>query len=155
MPDDLRCSCGFAEKIGAALERIVSSTTYSGHRIFWDFHQGKLGYPWMNIKENKQGEMVVDAANSCDLSAAIMELSLKVKPPKPREREWRVGDVVMLKDEQSHMTNLERGKPYLISSVDEERGVCVRVGDDHEYSIGKSHYRNRTIEAEQAGEGKS
>ena len=149
MSDDLRCSCGFADKVEAALERIVSSTTHSGHRIFWDFHEGKLGYPWMNIKENKQGQMVVDVANSCDLPAAIFELADKVDPPPQKERGSRVGDEL-----ESHFGRI------IITAIDlEENNITaieIGTGKIKEYykcDMEKGEvWKNSTIEAELAGE---
>ena len=132
---DLRCSCGFAEKIGWALERILSRKKGINFR-----HSENILCAWDNERDYE-----VECANIGDLPGALLEIAKMVKPPKPKERGWRAGDVVQNRSDKS-------------------LDIVTGVGDDSFYrrslmvsqglAIGYNpkFWRNPTIEAEKAGE---
>ena len=137
-----RCTCGFAEKVEAALNTILKRTGAGG--ICWslDTDEGNILKPLIPSKEYN-----TKCGAACDLPAAIFELRDKVKPPKPKEREWRVGDIVILRLSD----DVVRGLAREIRSLSGRRhdGFYIH-GNSAE--MGMQGWRNLTLEAEQAGE---
>ncbi|KKM17434.1 hypothetical protein LCGC14_1675890, partial [marine sediment metagenome] len=96
MSDDLRCSCGFAEKIEAALERIRAAIKGSGHG-----YEGyiKLDERLLTAYEHVDSDpdhytsvAAVQFDGLCNLQKAVFGLADKVDPPIQKARGWRVGD---------------------------------------------------------------
>ena len=119
---ELRCTCGFADKIEAALERIESVSP----TIILDMEDKELR---AFCGEKGQGGWTVPLPKNykCYLVSGLLELADKVKPPKPKRRQSREGDIMQTPD----------------------GSVQFHKGNFHAYC--KDH-RNLTIEAEQAGE---
>ena len=130
----LRCTCGFAEKVEGALERILSRKKGINFR-----HSENILCAWDN-----ETDYEVECVNLCDLPASILELADKVKPPKPKERESQVGDV---------MQEISRGGVYLVIGFDGDGNPTLNKDHFRRRGIlSPSQWRNLSIEAEQAGE---
>ena len=134
MTDLVRCSCGFAAKTEAALERIRKGREPDQHKLYYAFADGVLAL------ENSD-HRITDVA-ICHLLTAVSELADKVKPPKQKEREWELRDIVGRKDGSLDPKIVKWLSPH-------EHDV---FGFGAHISHSKSEYRNLTIEAERAGE---
>jgi len=145
MMSDLSCTCGFAEKIEAVLEKIGKTKNVVVAWCPGVFRLGAYQLSGPAIPTNLGGVKTLvelGGVNACDIPNRLLEISDKVKPPEPKERGWRIGDVVGRKDGSLDPKIVKWFSPH-------EVGVFGFGGD---ISHSKSEYRNLTIEAEQAGE---
>ena len=144
---EVRCSCGFAEKIEAAVERIRKAEGFTSLSL------GANGDLWVNIS----GKGSQSVPKVCNLPAAILELADKVKPPKPKEREWRVGDVVELVEPLAY-EQFKVGMKAILGDLairpPESWPTNIKHPDSVSLSLhaGPKNWRNLTIEGEMAGE---
>ena len=145
MEEQLRCTCGAWDKIEEALETLASSE--KARKLTWVIHNKRLEFM------AEIAGIGVNVNGACQLGAAILELADKVKPPKPKEREWRVGDEFLHPN----------GDRYLMTEYN-KRGSrdgpscnLLGIGFDgfsglHVSQMKREGWRNLTIEGEQAGE---
>ena len=139
MEQEQTCNC-FGE-IGKTLERIALSE--KARSLKWVIHNGTLEF----TAEIPSISLMVSAEKVCNLSEAIKEIADKVDPPKPKEREWRVGD---------ELQSIDTGNRIVIVSVSESG--CPRVqylGRDYKESWGMyptTSWRNLSIIAEKGAE---
>ncbi|KKN01576.1 hypothetical protein LCGC14_1126490 [marine sediment metagenome] len=156
----MQCSCGAWDKIEEALERIQKKYTNVDGTIYglaWTFGMGKSNAN--NLCVTNVGPLctspneVMGVEKPCDLPAAIMKLRDKVDPPKPKEREWRVGDVVQSVSDVRYAP----GTVAILTGPEKNHGGAVtnlpRGGTGNWFAPGND-WRNLTREAEQAGEDK-
>ena len=139
MTEQLRCTCGAWEKVEKALERIMRTAPEYHRKLLWDWENGHL----------RRYNDPADAANSvkcfsvCELASGVVKLADLHDPPKPKEREWRVGDE--LKDTWDVR--------WLIVASIEEGWKVSRIGTREEKNIRDGRvWSNLTIEAEKVGE---
>ena len=144
--DKTCCTCGFAEKIEAALERIFGARDRIALILSKNDREIRV------VSDEPPAGVIARVRYSyeqfCDLGLVILELADKVKPLKPEEpREWRVGDIVILRLSGDTVHGLARE----IRALSERRieGFYIH-GNPAE--MGMKGWRNLTIEAEQARE---
>jgi len=136
---DLRCSCGFVEKIEAALERISEKR----NTLVLGLDQGNW---WLSVPaKGKEDERVITFREPCEIASAIIRAADVVDPPEKKEREWRVGDVV--KNESRGTLTLVTGFHKVIA----DGGFTIK-GQPLTTVYSRTGWRNLSVEAEQAGE---
>ena len=142
---DLRCTCGAWDKIEEALERIKNGKN-GIYKIIYDFNPDAK-WEMLEALEHPNICHQVRLDKFCDLGPAIIELADKVDPPKPKEREWRVGDKVQ-------SPNGSVGVVYgLMDIVGQDQGAEVQlIESEIKYGLtpdgAKPEWRNLTIEGE-------
>ena len=138
-----RCPCGAFAETEAALERIGHSYGV----LTWYKHIGILEATNHTSRTTGILEKVV-CKNACDLPAAIMELRNKVDPPKPKEREWQIGDMVLC-----NVAGVDKkvAGPWIVTHSGDEL-FRHNGGLPGTSALRKDGWRNLTIEAELAGE---
>ena len=143
MSDDLRCSCGFAEKIEAALQRIADY----GTTLTWDIMNATL-----DLYDGRKCIEQTLVADPCSLPRAVISTADKVKPPKQKERERRVGDVVAFSPIDKTNDLYEHGRPEIITATQSNKFHTRLRPNISGVGHNPKQWRNLTIEAEQAGE---
>ncbi|KKL91288.1 hypothetical protein LCGC14_1896220 [marine sediment metagenome] len=156
---DLRCTCGAWEEVEKALVKLSNFNCESRHEmkldgvesanIIWDFLAGELRL------QNNYGAIFhsVRVKYTCDLPGCVISLAEVAEPPAPKEREWLGGDE--LQDEKGRRAIVVGMK---INAMSLSILTFVIIGNSPPIHIEayvkemKEHWRNLTIEAEQAGE---
>lgn len=144
-------TCETCRKIEKALERIQFTCENTHGGLIWDWDHAKgvaRGYLRLLWPRHEHPNIIwepVKCEQSCDIPQALVELADMVDPPKPKEREWRVGDVVMLKPDEEGYVQVRPNTPYLITKDFPALIKQVIVGGTN---ICRSRLRNLTILAE-------
>ena len=158
MPEQLRCACGAWDKIEEALNIFREKFKEEDRCVSLSW---RLDGRWKGLCITDTGklksagmELEIDHVEMCDLPAAILALRDKVAPPKPKEREWRVGDVLLCTD--NYVAGFRIGDRAIVYELG-ERAKILKVGEDYTdnasvVSVFAAYFTNLTIEAENAGE---
>ena len=165
MSDD-RCTCGFMPKIEDAWKRIYSFLhDRKGHQgLVFDFKDASLRILNHEMLEEVRGGRIPGEVSMVpqnefkDFAYHLKALADQIPSPEPKEREWRVGDVVMLKpgavigvDDPQGLVNFG---PFIINCKHPDSLAFRHNGfPRHTNTQNMRSYRNLSIEAEQAGEG--
>jgi len=138
-------NCVTCRKVEDALERIINWQHFGfvkwAHNSSFIEIQKHPGAP----NDVKSPFVVVNRA--CDLPVSILKLADKVDPPKPKERDWRSGDLVMLT--ATPYQQLQNDTPYELDAY-MSFGATWRLKRHGNHFYSKRDFRNLTIEAEQA-----
>ena len=162
---EVRCSCGFAEKIEAALERIRAAIKGSGHG-----YEGYIKLDEMLLTayehvdsdpDHYTGVAAVQFDGLCNLQKAVFGLADKVDPPIQKARGWRVGDELECIEAYGTLAFVPGDRAIIV-------GIVGKIGAPSGFrilKIGASstcgeyaqkplslYFRNLSLEAEQAGE---
>ena len=137
---DLRCTCGAWEKLEEAWKRI-EAVVGSGKGLVWNAHSfdGSAILKVLAV-ENR----TVSCEAFCNIPVALFDLADLHDPPKPKEREWRVGDLVM---------RLGSIDPHFINYIHEDSLAFRHSGyREHTNTQDQRDYLNLTILARQSEE---
>jgi len=134
---ELRCTCGAWDKIAEAFERIFGTRNRIAMILSKNDREIRI------VSDEPPMGVIARAKYSYeqfyDLSFIISELADEIDPPKPKEREWQVGDVAMRDIEN----------PIIVSEVCDH---TFKYGPNQIYQEYKSLWRNLSIEAEKGAE---
>ena len=134
-------TCETCRKVEDALNRILNNTSFTFIKVTKNFVEA-------NIIDGNSPYIGIGAV--CDLPIAILELADKVDPPKPKEREWKEGDLVEVGYD---MPQMPPPKTVLIVEKVGSREIFythLRSTIGWIANQQKEKNRNLTIEAEQA-----
>jgi len=147
-------TCETCRKVEDALNMLKTNNP-AGFNIYYFDHNKEHGTPKLlkiALHDKPDGKEVAkrSGVNWCDIPKTLVELAKELFPPKPEDRKWRSGDLVML-----------TARPYqkLLNDTPYELlhflswGAKWRLKGHGNHYHDKKDFRNISIEAEQAGGG--